>query len=191
MKKDFLSVVHSKDLLLFLNEMGSVNQIQTLQGLHLNNGTLNKLLEIGSENGLLTYYYDIKTTQLNKKIKVKLISLTDLGKTVAGNLKNAEDVISSEKKQIPDNFEDQFQGLGALTHLNVLDDHIVITDTTAGMPEEYFVYVKLNGHGILRLWCERDQTFQCRHTRYSWTLPDVQEMVEIQYRQGNIKRVDE
>ena len=53
-----------------------------------------------------------------------------------------------------------------------------------------FVYVKLNGNNIFRLWCEFDNTYDCPHTRFAWTLPDVQAMVQNQVLRGNLKKVN-
>ncbi len=77
--------------------------------------------------------------------------------------------------------------------MNVKDDHIVIEEfnyDNKGHNRTVFVYVKLNGNGILRLWCEVDQTFECKHTKFAWTLLDVQVMIEYQLLKGNVKGRD-
>ncbi len=37
-------------------------------------------------------------------------------------------------------------------------------------------YVRENGQGHLRLWCELDESFDCYHIGYALTLAPVQEM---------------
>jgi DNA-binding transcriptional ArsR family regulator len=122
------------------------------------------------------------------------IYLTDKGKRIAEGLKTAEQAVSSEEdiRTLPPNYTDQFKNLSALTHLNVLDDHIAIRDLNfdgTGHDRVVFVYVKLNGNNLMRLWCEVDNTYDCVHTKYAWSLPDVQAMVQIQYAKGNINRL--
>jgi len=117
------------------------------------------------------------------------IYLTDKGKRIAEGLRKAEEVSSYT---LPPNYEAQFKNLSAMTHLNVLDDHIAIHEINyngKGDDRVVFVYVKLNGNNILRLWCEVHQTYECVHTKYAWSLPDVQAMIQIQRDRGNINRV--
>ena len=49
------------------------------------------------------------------------------------------------------------------------------------------VFVRANGWGIMRLYCEEDESFDGIHVQYAWTLPSVQEMVQIQRDRGNMK----
>ncbi len=139
------------------------------------------------------------------------VSLTDQGKRIAEGLRKAEEVTSeprlsdappkpsmgkskdeSSMPSLSPNFEDQFKNFAAMTHFNVLDDHVAIRDLNFdgdGHNRVVYVYVKLNGNNIMRLWCEVDNTYDCRHTRFAWTLPDVQAMVQIQRDKGNINKV--
>ncbi len=119
------------------------------------------------------------------------VSLTPKGFSVAEQLKKAEDAASgNDIFVIPSDFGKEFEGLSAMTHLNVLDDHIAITEHNydgTGKDRVIMVYVKLNGRGIMRLYCDADDSYECRHTRYAWTLPSVQEMVQVQRIKGNLK----
>jgi len=127
-----------------------------------------------------------------------VISLTSKGLEVAKMLQVvfevAQDHINGEDiHTLPQNYTDQFKNLSVHTHVNVLDDHIAIKDLNfdgQGHDGVVFVYVKLNGNNILRLWCEVDNTYDCVHTKYAWSLPDVQAMVQNQVLKGNIKKVD-
>ena len=48
------------------------------------------------------------------------------------------------------------------------------------------MFVRANGWGIMRLYCEEDESFD-GILQYAWTLPSVQEMVQIQRDKGNMK----
>ncbi len=146
-----------------------------------------------------TYYRVIKLFESDDIVKSRekihnrkyiLISLTDKGKAFAESLKETEKRLNDYT--LPPNYEAQFKNLSAMTHLNVLDDHIAIHEINyngKGDDRVVFVYVKLNGNNILRLWCEVHQTYECVHTKYAWSLPDVQAMIQIQRDRGNINRV--
>ena len=121
------------------------------------------------------------------------VSLTALGRRVASQLLQVKESMApmgTDSYEMPEDFGKEFEGLSAMTHLNVLDDHIAITEHNydgTGRDRIVMVYVKLNGRGFMRLWCELDNSYDCRHTRYAWTLPSVQEMVQVQKEKGNMK----
>lgn len=143
-----------------------------------------------------------------------LVSLTPKGRAVAEHLKKAEEAamgtISQESEEpritkgtdekgtpiyiITPEYrkfsEERRKRLSALIHVNVLDDHITFKETNYnGMGKDRLVtvYVKSNGKGILRLWCELDESFDCWHASEAWSLPDVREMYFDQVKKGNIK----
>lgn len=121
------------------------------------------------------------------------VSLTALGSRVASQLLQVKESMApmgTDSYEMPEDFGKEFEGLSAMTHLNVLDDHIAITEHNydgSGRDRVVMVYVKVNGRGFMRLWCELDNSYDCRHTRYAWTLPSVQEMVQVQKEKGNMK----
>ena len=120
--------------------------------------------------------------------KVINIRLTKRGEDVSYQLKHI-----GKTYVMPPEGSLNFDNMQALVHMNVYDDHIAVEEYNydhKGHNRTVFVYVKLNGNGVLRLWCEVDQTFHCRHTDFAWTLPDVQAMVQYQIRNGNAKGVD-
>ena len=49
------------------------------------------------------------------------------------------------------------------------------------------VYVKINGKGRLRLFCEMDESFECVHVQFAWTLPEVQQMLANNVRNGKVR----
>ena len=126
-----------------------------------------------------------------------VISLTGKGVEVSKMLQNIFEVAKDNYNEIdihtlPPNYEYQFKNLSTPTHPDVLNDRIAINETNfdgTGEDRVVYVYAKFDENNILRLWCELDNTYDCVHTRYTWTLPDVQAMVEIQYAKGN-KRVE-
>ena len=123
--------------------------------------------------------------------KTFYVSLTPKGRAVAEQLKRMDAIAArTETYELPPDFDKEFEGLSAMIHLNVLGDHIAITEHNydgTGKDRIVMVYVKMNGRGIMRLFCEVDDAYECKHTRYAWTLPSVQEMVQIQRDKGKMK----
>ena len=93
------------------------------------------------------------------------VSLTALGRRVASQLLQVKESMApmgTDSYEMPEDFGKEFEGLSAMTHLNVLDDHIAITEHNydgTGRDRIVMVYVKLNGRGFMRLWCELDSSF--------------------------------
>ena len=131
-----------------------------------------------------------------------LVSLTDKGKEVARRLKNAEEVAETPATQEAEGII-HFDGeeinvkltpeeqqnrkyLKFLFHFNVLDNHITVEEVVPGKNKRIFnIYIKRNGNGIFRLWCEQDDSYECWHVREAWGYPEVQKMM-TQYK-GKVK----
>ena len=65
-----------------------------------------------------------------------------------------------------------------LFHFNVLDNHITVEEAVPGKRSRIFnIYVKQNGNGIFRLWCEQDDSYECWHVKEAWGYPQVQQMM--------------
>ena len=181
---DALDFRYAKSVILKLLEKDTVMKSELFK-IVSSNQTLDKLLDALEKDGYLT------------KVSAKYgrrtysISLTDKGKAAAEQLKRMDEVAArTEAYDLPPDFDREFENLSAMTHLNVLDDHIAITEHNydgTGKDRIVMIYVRLNGRGFMRLWCEVDDAYECRHTRYAWTLPSVQEMVQIQRDKGNMK----
>ncbi len=63
--------------------------------------------------------------------------------------------------------------------MNVYEDHITLMDSNyhgTGKERIFNIYVKENGQGHLRLWCEADKSLDCFHVGYALTLAPVQDM---------------
>ena len=186
-----LSQKHAISVLLFLLDKGSVKQNELLEVIP-SNLTIEKLGNSLKEAGLI----NITHQMMGRKIFI--YSLSERGHAVALKLKEtleAAEGIDSEKNilEVSSNYDSQFRNLSIHGSLNVLDDHIAINETNwdrLGHDRVVNLYVKPNRNNILRLWCEVDQTYDCVHTKYAWSLPDVQAMIQIQRDRGNIKKAD-
>ena len=131
-----------------------------------------------------------------------IVTLTDKGREIALRLKEAQEVsetpidqeaegvihIDGEEINValtPEERENS-QYLKFLFHFNVLDNHITVEEAVPGKRSRIFnIYVKQNGNGIFRLWCEQDDSYECWHVREAWTYPQVQKMM-TQYK-GKVK----
>ena len=140
---------------------------------------LNKL----ARDGLLT----MGESKLGRKSYQ--ISLTPKGRQVAEQLKKAEEAASGiviheeegriEISSVPEEWKEKWKNLHALIHVNVYDDHVTIMETNhegTGKERIFNIYIRENGHGQLRLWCELDESFDCYHIGYALTLAPVQDM---------------
>ena len=81
--------------------------------------------------------------------------------------------------QVLEDWGEKWKNLRALFHVNVYEDHVTIMETNhegTGKPKTFNIYVRENGQGYLRLWCELDESFDCHHVGYALTLAPVQDM---------------
>ena len=182
-----LAKKHVSSLLIFLLNKGTVHKTDLVSVVHSNTSVDKLVNELKNEGFLLvrrefagrnTYY----------------ISLTLKGKAAAQKLKEAQDVsegiihVDGEEINIKLNPEEQknSQYLKYLFHFNVLDNHITVEEAVPGKPTRIFnIYIKQNGGGYFRLWCEADNSYDCWHVKEAWGYPEVQKMM-TQYK-GRIK----
>jgi len=181
---------HTQAILLYIYDNNEI-PITRLSELVKNSQTYSRTVHLLENDGI------IKSREFVHNRLYRMISLTDKGKALAESLKQTEQVLSSSDSSplhiLPPNYEDQFKNLSSNAHLNVLDDRIAIKELNfdgADHDRVVLIHLKLNGNNIVRLWCEVDQTFDCVHTKYAWSLHDVQAMVQIQYARGNINKAD-
>ncbi|MHB1708702.1 MAG: hypothetical protein ACYCT2_04420 [Thermoplasmataceae archaeon] len=179
-----LSEKYAVDALKFIYNKGTIKKTDLLE-IITSSWTLDKLIPKLERDGLII----VKISEIGRKTYT--ISLTEKGRVAAEQLKKMDATAAmTETYELPPDFGKEFENLSAMTHLNVLEDHIAITEHNydgTGKDRIVMVYVKLNGRGIMRLFCDVDDAYECRHTRYAWTLPSVQEMVQIQRDKGNVK----
>jgi DNA-binding PadR family transcriptional regulator len=130
----------------------------------------------------------VALTEKGKEFTEKLVELEQVAKNAADQ--EAEGVIHIDGEEInvaltPEERENS-QYLKFLFHFNVMDNHITVEEAVPGKRSRIFnIYVKQNGHGIFRLWCEADDSYECWHVREAWTYPQVQKMM-TQYK-GKVK----
>jgi len=175
----------AQDILFYLYDHGEV-PLTYLNNIIKSTHTYYRVIQLFEADGI------VKSRERIHNRKYILISLTDKGKALAESLKETEQKFSSDIPTLPQNFTDQFKNLSTPRHLNVLDDRVAIREINfdgKGNDRVVYVYVKFDENNILRLWCEVDQTYECVHTQYAWTLPDVQEMVQNYVLKRNINKV--
>ena len=142
----------------------------------------------------------VKRRETINRRKIVLVSLTEKGKEFAEKLvelekvaespadQEAEGVIHLGDEEINIKLEPEERKnskyLKILIHSNVMDDHITVEEAIPGKATRIFnIYVRQNGHGYFRLWCEEDNSFDCWHVKESWTYPSVQKMMmEYKYK---------
>ncbi len=186
MTTDFPSDPSSKILLLLLKK-GNVKKTDLLPIATMH--TVEKILPELTKNELIT----IKEEFLGRRTYE--ISLTPKGRAVAEQLKRAEEaargepiiqVSDQEARDWAKKFKEATKGMSLMYHVNVYQDHITIGQEIEGKLRISNVYVRVNGKGIMRLYCEEDESFECIHVQYAWTLPKVQEMYANNVKNGNV-----
>lgn len=187
-----LNLKYSKPILIKLLELGGTAKKNDLADVTSGWPALDKTLAALEKDKFIS----MSEKFLGRRTYV--ISLTGKGVEVSKMLQSIFEVAKDNYNEtdihtLPPNYEDQFKNLSTPTHPNVLNDRIAINETNfdgTGQDRVVYVYAKFDKNNILRLWCELDNTYDCVHTRYAWTLPDVQAMVQNQVLNGNIKKVD-
>ena len=130
----------------------------------------------------------VALTEKGKEFTEKLVELEQVAKNAADQ--DAEGVIHIDGEEInvaltPEERENS-KYLKFLFHFNVMDNHITVEEAVPGKRSRIFnIYVKQNGHGIFRLWCEQDDSYECWHVKEAWGYPQVQKMM-TQYK-GRVK----
>ncbi len=179
---DALDFRYAKSVILKLLEKDTFMKSE-LFTIVTSNQTLDKLLDALEKDGYVS--------KISSKYgrRTYSISLTDRGRSVAEQLKRAEEAAKGvvihedesriEVSDIPEMWREKWKNLHALIHVNVFDDHVTIMETNhegSGKERIFNIYVRENGQGHLRLWCELDESFDCYHVGYALTLAPVQDM---------------
>ena len=186
---DIISSRHSNTILLYLLSRGKIKKTDLLQVIS-SSDSLSKSLREREEEGLIRV-----STQIIGR-KVIFIELTEKGRLVAEELKKADEIAKSttleiiEKDHKQENEEEKIdlsltdeeieksKNLHLLFHVNVMDDHVTVEEVVPGKTSRIFnIYIKRNGNGDFRLWCEQDQSYDCWHVKAAWTYPHVQKMM--------------
>ena len=183
-----LDLPHANSVLIELLQ-GDVLKTR-LQTIVKNLYSLNTVLKGLKEDNLIA----IQTQPYGKNIQY--ISLTEKGRQVATNLLKLEQPsqspVAQEEKaekldlELTDEEVEKTKHLNLLYHVNVMDDHVTVEEILPGKPSRIFnIYIKQNGGGNFRLWCEYDDSYDCWHVKAAWTYPQVQKMM-TQYK-GKVK----
>ena len=185
---DLLSKKYVIPVLAKLSLEGNVKMTDFI-GVVSNYATIQLLIRDLEEQGYVT------TTETFEDKRKIYVSLTVKGKQVAEQLRKAQ--LVSEGKELPEtpeaikmppDWKDRFKGLSAMTHLNVLDDHVAIQeiDNSGKTTNVVMVYIKrINSH--FELWCEKDESKECKHVDFAWSLPQMRGLIEDYIREGKIK----
>ena len=179
---DSLDLKHSKSVLIALSKTDTAKK-SDLFTIIKSHQVLDNLLEALQKDDYLT----IQESKVGPRRY--FISLTSKGRLVAEQLKKAEEIAESTNEvkdrgtpstiEISEEAAARVKELRLLYHVNVMDDHVTIEEVlrTGAPPRIFNVYVKRNGHGDFRLWCEEDNSFSCVHAEVAWTYPQVQHMI--------------
>lgn len=171
------SVLGRKHVVPLLVELSRGSKMMTeLSSIVSNYSGLQLILRDLADEG----YVKVRETFEDKR-KI-IVSLTDKGRIIAEQLKKAEEVAGYDVRipdssviQVPPEFIDQWESL-RLIHVNTYEDHVTLKEVSAGKERIFNIYIRENGHGSMRLWCELDESFNCVHIGYSMTIPAVQDM---------------
>ena len=199
---------HGYSILLYLLNNGEV-PITDFNKIGISPHTYYRSLSLLQSDGL------VKRREVIKRRKIVLFSLTEKGISMAKNLKQAQDAAEGKQPTEPDNEKQENSNpeptegvihidgeeinvkltpeeqqnrkyLKFLFHFNVMDNHITVEEVVPGKNKRIFnIYIKRNGNGIFRLWCEEDDSYECWHVREAWGYPEVQKMM-TQYK-GKVK----
>ena len=193
---DVLDRSYAKSILILLLDHNGNAKKSDFSDIATSWKTLSDVISGLQQEGYLTISEQIRGR------KTYEIKITDKGRQVAKKLKEAEEVADSPADQEADAIihfdgedinvkltpeqEENTKYLKFLFHSNVLDNHISVEEAVPGKPTRNFnIYVKRNGNGIFRLWCELDESYTCWHVSKAWGYPQVQKMM-TQYK-GRVK----
>jgi len=142
----------------------------------------------------------VKRREELKDRRIIYVELTEKGRVIAeklkdieGSLEEKEEPIAEISKEKYDQMAKDWKRLSALTHVNVLDDHVVLKEYNydgQGHDRLVTIYVMINHDKVMRLYCDVDQSTTCWHVQYAWTLPEVQAWVQFHLQKGDITRTD-
>ena len=185
---EILDRSYAKSILIFLLENNGEAKKSDFSKIATSWKTLSDVISALQQEGYLTISEQIRGR------KTFNIKITDKGRQVAKKLKEAEEVAESPDTQqakgvihiggedidiklTPEEQQNR-KYLKFLFHFNVMDNHITVEEAVPGKRSRIFnIYVKQNGNGIFRLWCEQDNSYDCWHVKEAWGYPQVQQMM--------------
>ncbi|MGC9123925.1 MAG: DUF6293 family protein [Thermoplasmata archaeon] len=171
-------------ILKFIDERGTVKKqdfLEIMKNVYMINS---KLSELANDGYIL----------MQKQGTTYIISLTEKGKAMVEQIKALEQSEIGISKEEFDKMAEKWKRISALSHINVMDDHIVLREYNydgKGNDRLVTIYVQINHDKVMRLWCDVDNSYNCWHVKYAWTLPEVQEWVQLHYQKGDIKDIED
>ena len=191
--KEVLSEKYAITILKYIYDRGSVKKYDLLEVIK-SSWSLDKILNKLEKAGFI----EIKEQIMGRR--VYYITLTEKGRVIAEKLKDIEGSLEEKEKPIAEISKEKYEQmakdwkrLSALTHVNVLDDHVVLKEYNydgQGHDRLVTIYVMINHDKVMRLYCDVDQSTTCWHVQYAWTLPEVQAWVQFHLQKGDITRTD-
>ena len=117
----------------------------------------------------------------DKGPKTIVVSLTERGKVVAEQLRNAEKLAKLTPEEI-----ERFKRMRALIHVNVYEDHITIMDI--GWEDERVVNIYARPKGdVVYFWCDVDEDTDCYHIQYMFANPKLSDFVRAWIERNGFK----
>ncbi|MGP6239350.1 zinc ribbon domain-containing protein [Cuniculiplasma sp. SKW4] len=186
---DAIDLKYAKSILIELSKR-KVSRKTDLSSIVKSHQVLDNLLLKLQSDG----YIDISEAKIGHK--TYSITLTSKGNMMVEQLLKAEEIANSPSVEVVPKSDldltmteeeaEMAKHLNLLFHINVMDDHITVEEVKPGKPPRIFnIYVKRNGNGEFRLWCEHDDSYDCWHVKAAWTYPHVQKM--MMHYKGKIK----
>lgn len=177
-----MDILHANKILPFILEHGEIKKTDLLKVVS-SSDSFNKSLRELEDQGFIISKVEIRKRKeihitLTPKGMAAARAMIDVRK-IAQGVTIHEDEGRIEIKEPPEDFKNKWENLPELIHVNVYEDHVTIKELHwegNGRERIFNIYVRENGQGHLRLWCEEDECFDCYHVGYALTLAPVQEM---------------
>ena len=170
-------------ILKFIDEKGTAKKqdfLEIMKNVYMINS---KLSELANDGYIL----------MQKQGATYIISLTEKGKAMVEQIKALEQAEIGMSKGEFDKIAEKWKNLSALTHVNAIDDHIVLKEYNydlKGNNRLVTIYIQINHDKVMRLWCDVDNSYDCWHVKYAWTLPEVLEWAQYHLQKGDIKDIE-
>ena len=174
MRYESLDEKYAKSIILKLFEEKSELQITKFLDIVNSYKTIKEVVKKLEEEGL------VKTEEKVIGRKTIYVSLTEKGRAVAEKLKEAEEIV----KMNPEELEAERKRLHWFVDINTYADHITAYDIHDGKKEIFNVWLKPNGKYLL-LYCDRCNSYNCRHVDWAIHDPVIGECIkEIAKKKG-------
>ena len=131
----------------------------------------------------------IQINEIFQGRRTYIITLTRRGKTLAIQLRKAQEVAEGKNIEKSSPVEDnskRIKNIKTVYDADPLKWHASVEETSPDQEIKVLnISIKKDRNGYFRLWCESDRSFNCYHVKTCWTYPQVQEMM-MKYK-GEVK----